>query len=243
MSNDDNDGTSRDPARGGWRIVVPVKAQRLAKSRLHPPAGVRRSDLAHAFALDTLDAAAACVPTGQLVVVTSDGPTRDHALRHKGLVVDDPASASGAFPAGGAAGHPADPLNAAVSLGLRTALHTLGNGPTAVLLGDLPALRAEELEAALQACLAYDRAFVPDAEGTGTVLLAARRTTAVLPSFGTGSAAAHEGRGYRRLTLDLPGLRTDVDDDVALSAVGTIGLGPHTAAVLCAAVGGTAAGC
>lgn len=211
-------GSESSALEPGWRVVVPVKAPHLAKSRLHPPAGVDRSGLAHAFALDTLEAAALCVQPGHLVVVTSDDATRSFATARRAVVVGD---------AGGG-------LNAAVRWGVQTALRHVGDGPTAVLLGDLPALAAGELQTALDRCRAHGRAFVPDAGGTGTVLLAAARASDVVPRFGAGSAAAHEREGYMRLALALPGLRTDVDDDVALRAVVGIGTGRHTTAVLCA---------
>jgi 2-phospho-L-lactate guanylyltransferase len=199
-----------------WRVVVPVKAQHLAKSRLHPPAGVDRSELAHAFALDTLEVAASCVQPRHLVVVTSDRPTRDFAVLRRAVVVDD-----------GGGG-----LNAAVGSGLQNVLRRLGEGPTAVLLGDLPALRAADLRTALARCGRSRRAFVPDANGTGTVLLTASRAADIVPRFGPGSAAAHEEGGFERLALALPGLRTDVDDNAALRAAEGIGVGRHTAAVL-----------
>ncbi|MEO7069528.1 MAG: hypothetical protein ABI131_03455 [Nostocoides sp.] len=47
----------------------------------------------------------------------------------------------------------------------------------------------------------------------------------------TKKAAAH-ARDCVRLNLDLPALRTDVDDDQALRRAVTIGVGRHTAAVL-----------
>lgn len=196
---------------------MPVKGQLSAKSRLHPPAGVRRSDLAHAFALDTLDAVHACMPVGRLLVVTSDVPTSEWAAARGVRVVPDP---------GGG-------LNDAVREGI-AALHRDGDGPTAVLLGDLPSLRPEDLTAALEACAAHERSFVPDAEGTGTVLLAARSATGLRPRFGTGSALAH-ARDHTRLEPDLPTLRSDVDDDRALARALSLGVGPHTSAVLAAA--------
>src|SRR5665647_3391866 len=50
-----------------WRMVVPVKDQLAAKTRLHPPPGVARADLAHAFALDTITAVLAGIPPGHLI--------------------------------------------------------------------------------------------------------------------------------------------------------------------------------
>jgi 2-phospho-L-lactate guanylyltransferase len=123
-------------------------------------------------------------------------------------------------------------------------------GPVAVLLGDLPALRSPDLSAALReagrALHAADRAhgaadgdggppamaFVPDAEGDGTVLLAGLDPRAMRPSFGPASAGAHARAGARRLDLALPRLRRDVDTRADLATAAALGVGPRTAAVL-----------
>ncbi|HEX6683561.1 MAG TPA: 2-phospho-L-lactate guanylyltransferase [Candidatus Limnocylindrales bacterium] len=87
------------------------------------------------------------------------------------------------------------------------------DGPVAAMPADLPALRADELTEAL--ALAGTRCFVPDFEGTGTVLLAAPEGE-LNPLFGPDSAAGHERSGARRLTGAWPTLRRDVDTGVDL---------------------------
>jgi len=87
------------------------------------------------------------------------------------------------------------------------------DGPVAALPADLPALRPAELTEALT--MATARAFVPDFEGTGTVLLAAPFGE-LNPLFGRGSAARHELSGARRLPGAWPTLRRDVDTAVDL---------------------------
>jgi len=198
-----------------WRVVVPVKGRLAAKTRLHPPPGVGRADLAHAFALDTLTAAATCIAPGDLVVVTSDELSATFVRNQGGIVVPDP-------------GHG---LNSAIRAGVDRVQRVLGPGPTAVLLGDIPTVRSQDLTKALSQCGRHQRAFVPDASGIGTVLLTARSPLALHPRFGAGSAERHQ-RDHVRLSLDLPALRTDVDDDEALSAAVAIGVGRYTAAVL-----------
>ena len=84
---------------------------------------------------------------------------------------------------------------------------------------------------ALDSCGRHAAAFVPDAEGTGTVLLAANVPARLFPAFGPGSAARHEAGGAVRLDLDLPSLRRDVDTWEALQQALTLGVGPATAAV------------
>jgi len=198
-----------------WRLIIPVKGQLSAKSRLHPPAGVARADLAHAFALDTITAAFAVIPATQLVVVTSDEHTATFVRDQGGSVVAD----------GG------DGLNPAIRLGIEYVERVLGAGPTAVLLGDIPTLRPQDLVNALALCAGHPRALVPDAAGLGTVLLTALSPRDLDPRFGRDSAREHS-RDSIRLDLDLPALRTDVDDDQALRCAFNIGVGSHTAVAL-----------
>ena len=198
-----------------WRVIVPVKSPLTAKSRLHPPTGVARPDLAHAFALDTITAALTALPPGQLVVVTSDEHTSTFVRDRGGIVIADPG----------------DGLNGALRVGIGQVEPLLGPGPTAVLLGDIPTLRPQDLIAALTACWQHRRALVPDASGRGTVLLSALSAAELDPRFGPDSAREHSRQGVR-LDLDLPALRTDVDDDRALADAIRIGGGRHTAVVL-----------
>jgi 2-phospho-L-lactate guanylyltransferase len=198
-----------------WRVIIPVKGRLTAKSRLNPPAGVGRADLAHAFALDTISAAVAGIPPAQLVVVTSDEHTATFVRDRGSVVIADQG----------------DGLNPAIGLGIGYVQKVLGSGPTAVLLGDIPTLRPQDLITALAACAQHRRALVPDASGLGTVLLSALSTSELHPRFGPHSASAHS-RDCTRLDLDLPALRTDVDDDQGLSHAIQIGVGRYTAVVL-----------
>ncbi|MEO7234994.1 MAG: 2-phospho-L-lactate guanylyltransferase [Lapillicoccus sp.] len=223
-----SDATSDDTATGmpgagsasrlwaSWRVVVPVKGGPAAKSRLRVPDGVDRLDLATALALDTVAAAAAAVGAAHVTVVTSDARVVVGVGRLGPATLDDPGLG----------------LNAAVAAGLRGLRGVVPGEPVAVLLGDVPALRPAELTVALVAAQAYPAAFVPDAEGTGTVLLAMAAGDLVTPRFGVGSAAAHEADGAVRLAPHLPGLRRDVDDEASLREALLLGVGRHTAALL-----------
>jgi 2-phospho-L-lactate guanylyltransferase len=105
--------------------------------------------------------------------------------------------------------------------------------PRAALLGDLPGLVPEELDVALEWAQASDRAFVPDADGSGTTLVTARDGVPFLERFGAGSAAAHLEAGLVR--LDLPAtsrVRWDVDDAAQLAELAAGWIGPRTRAVL-----------
>ncbi|GMA26534.1 hypothetical protein GCM10025864_42930 [Luteimicrobium album] len=122
-------------------------------------------------------------------------------------------------------------------LGLRAAVQTgidaAPDGPCAVLLGDVPALRPADLEAALADATEHERALVPDADGTGTTLLTGRTPGSLRPRFGPGSAEAHAAEGHVRLGAE-PSLRRDVDTAADLDDAAALGVGPRTAAFLVA---------
>lgn len=204
---------TREPA--DWVVVLPVKGGADAKSRLaHGP------DLAAAMAADCLAAVLATNSVQRVLVVTSDATTASEASAAGAEVIDQPPSQPG--------------LGAAV----RAGLHAAGDqGPVAVLLADLPALRPEDLDAALSRLdemLARGAVsvFVPDLDEEGTVLLAGRTAADLAPQFGAGSAAAHEGTGAVRTSLDLPGLRRDVDTPENLAAAVALGVGARTTRTL-----------
>ncbi|HET6968951.1 MAG TPA: 2-phospho-L-lactate guanylyltransferase [Ornithinibacter sp.] len=202
-----------------WAAVVPVKGGPLAKSRLRLPRSARAA-LADAFARDTVAALVDALPGMPVLVVTSD------------------AAVAGWVPTAGArlvadTGHG---LDAAVASGCRAAAG-LGARRIAVVLGDHPALRPEEVRAALGEAARHPRCVVPDAAADGTALLtlpvpSLPEGRAVRTAFGPGSAAAHERLGHTRLDLDLPGLRVDVDDAASLAAAWQLGLGPHSVEAL-----------
>ena len=188
-----------------WTLIVPVKGTPQAKSRL----GDQRVGLALAIALDTVGAARAANGVRELLVVTTGAVAASFEALGARVVLDSD---------GG--------LAAAIDAGLALADGGIGS---AVLLGDVPALRPEELASALAAAAGHPLSFVADAEGTGTVLVAAGPGHPHRLAFGPGSAAAHRGNGYVELVGDWPGLRRDVDLPEHLHA---LELGPRTAAYL-----------
>lgn len=193
--------------------MLPVKGGTAAKSRLGD-AAPDRSGLALAMALDCLDAVLATPGVTRVVVVTED-PRSGRAARELGADVL-------ALPASG--------LDTAVAQALAA---VPGDVAVAVLLADVPALRPQDLRAALDAVEAAleDGAawvLVPDAEGSGTVMLAAPTPAGIVPAFGPGSAAAHERLGARRLDLPVERLRRDVDTMDSLAEAVGLGAGPRT---------------
>jgi 2-phospho-L-lactate guanylyltransferase len=205
-----------------WAVVVPAKRLAVAKTRLTPltaalgdelPAGHR--DLVLALLADTVAAALASPAVGEVLVVTDEPQSA-------ALVTGLGAHTVGDEPDAG--------LNAALAHGARRARAAVP-GPVAALSSDLPALRPAELTAALQAASVVPRAFVADAAGSGTTLLAARDGE-LDPRFGRGSAAAHAAGGAVPLDGDWPGLRQDVDTPADLAAACRIGAGPRTSGFL-----------
>src|SRR5690349_13095145 len=151
-----------------WLAVVPIKPLREAKTRLRGAVEPARHEaLVLAMACDTVAAALASTRIGEVVVVCDD-PVVGAAVTAQGAscVPDKPARG----------------LNAAIEFGA-------GGRPAVALTADLPALRPEDLDFLADL---VDLAFVPDLEGTGTVLLAG---PVLDPHFGPGSAAAHEAVG------------------------------------------------
>jgi 2-phospho-L-lactate guanylyltransferase len=198
-----------------WTVVIPVKAPAGAKTRLAaavPPA--EREALARAFALDTIAAVLAARSVARVVVVG-----------------DDASLAGGAEflaePADGPRG-----LTAAIAYGIAHARAggdpgDAGRRPVAVLLGDLPALSPEELDAALEAASRHPLAFVRDADGTGTTLATAAADVHLAPHFGVDSAARHAAAGFVELEAS-DGLKRDVDTIDALAEALELGVGPRT---------------
>ncbi len=197
----------------GWSVVVPAKRLALAKTRLgrHGVRGPAHEDLVLALLGDTLAAAAASPAVASLWVVTAEPRVAAVARSLGARVVPDEPDAG---------------LNAALAHGAVVA----GGAPVAALHSDLPALRPAELTAALDAAVGHDRAFVVDADGTGTTLLAVT-SGELAPAFGAGSAAVHAAGGAAALAGDWPGLRRDVDTTAHLQLARALGTGPRTEAL------------
>lgn len=197
-----------------WALVVPVKRLAAAKTRLGALAGTSRAELALAFASDTVSAALRA-PLVVGVVVVTDEPAAADQLRGLGAVI--------------VADEPRAGLNPALLHGAGHAAAFFGSVSLGALSADLPALRPDELSAALTAASAWPRSFVPDAAGSGTTLLLARAGSTLQPAFGARSRADHLAGGARELRLEgLASLRRDVDVSADLIEAVRLGVGPHT---------------
>lgn len=203
----------------GWSVVVPAKRLPLAKTRLTPlpaeltgPPGTAHGRLVLALLADTVAAALAAPTVAGVLVVTDDPAAAAEAIHLGARTVPD---------------EPRRGLNAALAHGARAT----GSTAVAALASDLPALRPDELTAALAAAERAPRCLVADADGTGTTLLTAVGVD-LRPAFGAGSARRHAAGGALALAGEWPGLRRDVDTPDDLRAALALGVGRHTAALL-----------
>jgi 2-phospho-L-lactate guanylyltransferase len=197
-----------------WSVVIPAKRLAVAKTRLRPltdALGAAHDELVLALLADTVAAAAACPAVTELLVVTDDPSAADVVRELGARIVPDV---------------PDRGLNPALEYGARSA----SGDAVAALSSDLPALRPDELTAALGAAAGSARAFVADAQGTGTTLLTAVDTE-LLPRFGPRSAEAHLVGGATALSGTWPGLVRDVDTESDLRAALALGAGPRTTAL------------
>jgi 2-phospho-L-lactate guanylyltransferase len=198
-----------------WVVVVPAKPLATAKSRLADVVGHRRADVALAMLLDTVEAALRADRVAAVVLVTDDDLIASAASALGAIVVTD---------------EPGEGLNAAFRHGIRIAMARYPDHGVALLAGDLPALRAAELDAALVvAASASGVVAVSDSEDVGTTALAARSPALLRPAFGVGSFARH--RALDAIAVDLEGLdtlRRDVDDAAGLAAAIRLGVGKRT---------------
>ena len=201
--------------RSDWCVIVPVRAVSTAKTRLHD-LGPLRPSLAESFLFDVLDALA---QTESVSTVMIAGPTPpDAAVARDWVRVE--------WLDTGAAG-----LNEAIAAA-ESAARTRGHVRIAVVVSDLPCIRADDLDAVLLAACAHPRAFVSDHDGTGTTILMTTGS-ALAPEFGAASAARHRRSGAIDIDTTIR-VRLDVDtpNDVALAMV--YGVGRFTTRVLAA---------
>lgn len=195
-----------------WTILVPIKAGSPAKSRLAatlPADGLGlHAALVEAMRSDVLDAARATTLVAHVLVVTDT-------------------DADAAYAADVTIRQQQAGLNGALRDAAAYAREHWPEDGTAALVGDLPALTSADLATALKAASAYDAAFVPDAEGTGTTLLTARPPHVLDPQFGLGSAARHASVA-EPLAGAGAGLRRDVDTADELTEAMRLGAGAAT---------------
>ncbi|SDJ28072.1 2-phospho-L-lactate guanylyltransferase [Frankineae bacterium MT45] len=193
-----------------WTVVVALRSVRSAKSRLRPASTSAQAhqDLVSAIRGDTLQAIAGAGLVARIFVV-SDEP--GHGVD---LVQSEPG------------------LNAAFAEAVATVREQSHRAPVAVLVADLAALRASDLDEALRLAAATPRGFVADRDGSGTTMLTVLAGEPFRPSFGPGSALRH-AESMTALPVDVR-LRCDVDTPDDLGVAAELGLGERTRAILAA---------
>lgn len=208
---------SRPSAVPSWQIVVPVRGGTVGKTRLTAIEGrrlsvVERRELALAMAADTVRAAVAS-GCGPVSVLTADEAVAAMARSCGADVLTDAGQG----------------LNAELYASLTPLQHGTG---VAVLLGDVPAARGDDLREALRLAQGVGRAYLPDWEGTGTALVAFAPEVADRAfAFGPESARRHRELGLAEVGLGLARLRCDVDTPRAWERAAGLGLGEATSAV------------
>jgi len=197
-----------------YAVLVPVKPPARGKSRLVGPSDDRRRDLAAAFALDTVSACLVAERVGAVLAVTDDASFSRRLAELGCAAIPD-----------GVTGD----LNATLRQAAAEVHRRWPHLVPAAVCADLPALRPEDLDAALAGAAADVPSFVADAAGIGTTLYTAPHAQ-FDPRFGPGSRLAHRGTGAREIEGSLTSLRRDVDDVDDLREALALGVGPHTAA-------------
>jgi 2-phospho-L-lactate guanylyltransferase len=205
----------RPDADGDIGVIVAVKRLAAAKTRLAPMfSGPVREDIVLGMLVDTLTAAMGVSSVGLITVVTPDDVAAAAAVELGAAVVADPTPT----------GHP-DPLNNAIAAAERVVSESVSN--IVVLQGDLPALRAHELDEAIAAARRHRRSFVADRLGTGTAALCAFDAP-LDPRFGVNSSERHRHSGAVELSGSWPGLRCDIDTPNDLAVARGLGMGSAT---------------
>ena len=191
-----------------FAVLVPVKPPAFAKSRLADLGDDTRRELATAFAVDTVSAALASPGVDRVLVVTDD-VTLARGLSDLGVdVIPDGTT---------------DDLNETLRLAAAE-MHRRDPALRLVALcADLPALRPEELAAALAAA---------PREGEGTTAVVASAPDTFRPRFGHASRRQHLDAGAHEIVgIDVPTLRRDVDDRADLAEAVALGVGSRTSLV------------
>ncbi len=184
-----------------WTVIVPLKLGAERKSRLAerlaPQARVRLSDV---LAANVLACVAATPGASRLVTLA---PVRG----------------------GDAAWVWRQDLGRGLNAELEAARADLGPGALAVVFGDLPLLRTEDVSALLAAAQSAGVAIAPDRQGQGTNALAIADGRKFAFAFGEGSFAHHRDQAPDAAIVERSGLAHDIDTAEDLDAAIVAGFG------------------
>ncbi|HLK34325.1 MAG TPA: 2-phospho-L-lactate guanylyltransferase [Terriglobales bacterium] len=187
-------------------ILLPVKNLENAKERL---SGVlsrsERQALAQAMLQDVLEALAAVNHETRVGVVTSDSFAVGLARRYGFAVLDDPANLGESDAIARATEH----------------CVVAGEDSTMVIPGDIPLVRAEDIEQVLAAAPAEGSVLVPGWDGRGSNAVLRRPANLFPLRFGNDSFQPHwraaQATGKPCVVLRLPRIGLDVDNPADLA--------------------------
>ena len=204
------------PSPERFAAIVPIRSWTAGKSRLGLD-DEERASLARAFALDVIDVLQESPDIDLVVVVTADDDVRAD-LEGVDVVPDHDQG-----------------LNHAISRGCD---HVLARGGSRVVVvpSDLPCLTVAALADVVRTSSDHTHAYCPDAEGDGTTIVMSRNASALVTSYGAGSAAAHRAAGLATLLEAPPEARREVDTVDHLREAQALGVGSRTSAAIAAVI-------
>jgi 2-phospho-L-lactate guanylyltransferase len=186
-------------------VLLPVKDFQNAKQRLAPAFdAATRVDLARAMLGDVLDAVARSTVPNHVVVYTASSEAASMAAQFRFDVIVETA----------VNGH-----SAAVNL----MVERLAEDATQILsiAGDLPKLRAEEIDFAFNNAIEPITIF-PSRDGTGTNGILFVPPASIQMEYGEGSFSRHMSKaaaaGHRIEVMQIPGIAFDIDTREDLQA-------------------------
>jgi 2-phospho-L-lactate/phosphoenolpyruvate guanylyltransferase len=199
-----------------WVAVVPIKAPTRGKSRLGPDLEQWRTELAAAFAADTLAALLDATRVRFVAVVGGQGLPASLLEHARVRTLPDPGS-----------------LNAAANDGIAWARRHHPASGIFVLAADLPAATGAAVDRLLDATPVRGVWVLPDLESVGSTGLLIGSGSVIAPHFGAASLSRHQAAGARPVAVPaIDGLRRDVDTADQLSEATHLGVGQRTRAVL-----------
>lgn len=216
------------PSVDSWLVLIPMKTLAYAKSRLDLPDPQRRH-LARAFYYDVLEAVSECARVATIAVVTADPQLLLDAHRHGAIAIKEPTMSAFDLDFDHLDSDEASQMNQALSAALDKLKSEHGHTHVAIVTGDLPCARAEDLDAVLERALHHSFAFVRDENGQGTTMVMSTTSRKLPAVFGPMSAERFVKLGAVDLSDEVPPrIRTDVDTLGDLAQAVALGVGPHT---------------
>ncbi len=196
--------------RPRWNILLPIKVLTKGKSRFKTLSDEDKIELIKAMANDVIDELI-LVPAIELITIIG--------IDHRRLGERTQAKIQSIVP------DPALGINIDILSLHRVSEHT------AVLLPDLPSLKADEVALALTLAGNHDQSFISDRSGLGTTMYLSTKKESFHPRFGAQSAREYAENSAVELTSsEFIGIKHDCDNLSDLLNLSLPTLGPATRA-------------